>query len=295
MMQSIKRLGCYLVIIVLLPYIITVFLNGPVVTTSAKVDESYITVEQEEKETEMSIEEYCIGRLAKEMPVSYEPEALKAQAVLVRTAVFGQIREDGSKTVLPDDFWATEEMRRQWGAGKFGTNYDKLKKAWEDTDSQVLMYGEAPASVPYCRLTNGNTRDGKEVLGTEEYPYLTIKECPLDIESKEQIQTVILEEMDAEVTASDTAGYVLSVRVGEEVVSGEEFRKTYSLASSCFTIQKYDGKVRITTRGVGHGLGLSQYTADRMAENGSTYDEILAYFFEGTEVREVADIVMDTE
>lgn len=295
MMQNIKRWGCYLVIIVLLPYIITVFLNGPAVTTSANVDESYIKVEHEEKETEMSIEEYCIGRLAKEIPVSYDKEALKAQAVLVRTTVYDQIRESGSSAVLPDEFWTTEDMRRQWGAGKYNSNYDKLKDVWKETEGQVLMYGDNPANVPYCRLTNGSTRDGKEVLGAEDYPYLKIKECPLDIESKEQMQTVIMEELDAEVTASDTAGYVLSVRVGEETVSGEEFRKTYSLASSCFTLQNYDGKMRITTRGVGHGLGLSQYTANRMAENGSTYEEILAYFFEGTEVKEVTDIVMDTE
>ncbi|MDO4313771.1 MAG: SpoIID/LytB domain-containing protein [Eubacteriales bacterium] len=295
MLQRIERLGCYLIIIVLLPYIITIFLNGPVVTTSAKVDESYIKVEHDGKETEMSIEEYCIGRLAREIPASYEKEAFKSQAVLVRTTVYGQIRESGSSTVLPDEFWTADEMREQWGAGKYNENYEKLKDAWQETEGQVLMYGENPANVPYCRLTNGNTRDGGEVLGSEDYPYLKIRECPLDVESKEQIQTIVLEEMDVEITETDTAGYVLSVRVGEETVNGEEFRKTYGLASSSFTVQNYDGKLRITTRGVGHGLGMSQYTANRMAKDGDTYDEILAYFFDGTELKEVADIVRDSE
>ena len=97
--------------------------------------------------------------------------------------------------------------------------------------------------------------------------------------------------------ASDvgTAGYVTSVRVGQENVSGEEFRKTYNLPSSCFTIQKYDGKLRITTRGVGHGLGLSQYTANQMAKSDEDYQQILEYFFEGTEIKEVADIVMNNK
>lgn len=295
MLQKIERLGCYLVIIVLLPYVITIFLNGPLVETSAKVDDSYIKVEHDGEETEMSIEEYCIGRLAKEIPVSSEKEALQAQAVLVRTTVYGQILESGSAAVLPDEFWTTEEMREQWGAGKYSENYDRLKDAWQKTEGQVLMYGDKPANVPYCRLTNGSTRDGKEVLGSEDYPYLKIKECPLDVESSEQIQTVILDEMDVEITGTDTAGYVLNVRVGEETVSGEEFRKTYDLASSCFTIQNYEGKLRITTRGVGHGLGLSQYTANEMAKNGNSYEEILAYFFEGTEIKVVADIVRDSE
>ena len=92
-----------------------------------------------------------------------------------------------------------------------------------------------------------------------------------------------------------TAGYVTSVRVGQETVNGEEFRQTYGLASSCFILQKYDGKLRITTRGVGHGLGLSQYTANEMAKEGKDAAEILQYFFEGTEIREVAEIVTNSQ
>ncbi len=293
MWQKIKRIGCYIIIIILLPYVITVFLNGPSVTTSTNVDNTDVKVENDGKETEMSISEYCIGKMAREIPVSYEEEALKCQAVLVRTAVYKKIKESGSNTVLADEFWTTGEMEEQWGKLKYAGNYDKLKSAWEDTEGQVLMYGDNPANAPFCRLTNGSTRDGQEVLGSSDYPYLKIKECPDDIEAKEQIQTVTLADMDAEVTAVDTAGYVTSVRVGQENVSGEEFRSTYGLASSCFTLQKYDGNLRIVTRGVGHGLGLSQYTANAMAKNGDTFDEILSYFFEGTELREVADIVLE--
>ena len=74
----------------------------------------------------------------------------------------------------------------------------------------------------------------RKCWGSEEYPYLKIVECPLDIEAKKQIQTITTEDLDAEITALDTAGYVMNVRVGEENWSGEEFRNTYNLASSCF-------------------------------------------------------------
>lgn len=293
MLQKIKQFGCYVIIIVLLPYVVTVFMNGSSISTSSRVDETCVKVKNDDEEIEMSIEEYCIGKMAKEIPASYEPEALKAQAVLVRTAVYKNIKETGSNTVLEDEFWTTKEMKKQWGASKYSQNYNHIKDAWQDTEGQVLMYGENLANTPFCRLTNGSTRDGKEVLGSEDYPYLKIKECPLDIEAKEQIRTITIDDMDAEVTTLDTAGYVTQVRVGEENVSGEEFRNTYGLASSCFTLQKYDGKLRITTRGVGHGLGMSQYTANEMAEKDSTYDEILQYFFEGTELKEVAEILLD--
>lgn len=291
--QKLKQIGCYIIIIVLLPYVVTVFLNGPSIATSNRVDDTYVKVKNEDKEVEMSIEEYCIGKMAKEIPAEYKAEALKAQAVLVRTAVYKKIKDTGSSTVLEDEFWTAKEMEKQWGASSYSKNYNKLEKAWKETEGQVLLYGEDLANTPFSRLTNGSTRDGKEVLGTEDYPYLKIKDCPLDIEAREQIQTTVIDDMDAEVVSLDTAGYVTVVRVLEEQVSGEEFRTTYGLASSCFTMQKYDGKLRITTRGVGHGLGMSQNTANEMAKNGSTCEEILEYFFEGTQIREVAEILLE--
>lgn len=290
MFWRLKRMGSYLIILLLLPYVITIFLNGPSVETSADINDVIVKAKQDGKDIELSLDEYCIGKLACEIPVTYNEEALKAQAVLVRTTVYGQILESGSGTTFSDDFFSSKEMKKNWGEN-YRTNYRKIKSAWDQTKGQVLIYGEKPAYVPFCRLTNGSTRDGKEVLGSDEYPYLKIKECPLDIESKEQIQTKTMEEMDAEVAETDSAGYVKTVRVGEKQMSAEEFRTEYDLNSSCFTLQHYDGKLRIVTRGVGHGLGMSQYTASRMAENGGTYEDILNYFFEGTELKEVADIV----
>lgn len=293
MRNRLKKIGCYLIIIVLLPYIVTVFMNGPAIPTDTTVDTTYVKVKKDDTELELPLEEYCIGRMAKEIPADYEEEALKAQAVIVRTSVYKSIKEGGTQVVLEDDFWTEEEMRQQWGSSYSG-HYRKMQNAWNDTEGQVVMYGENLANTPFTRLTNGNTRDGKEVLGSEDYPYLKIKDCPLDIEAAEQIQTVTVDDMDAEATAMDTAGYVTSVRVGQETVNGEEFRQTYGLASSCFILQKYDGKLRITTRGVGHGLGLSQYTANEMAKEGKDVSEILQYFFEGTEIKEVAEIVINS-
>ncbi|MGN1267080.1 MAG: SpoIID/LytB domain-containing protein [Dorea sp.] len=320
MIQKVKYIGSYLTIIILLPYIITVFMSGPSISTSAQVEDTFVKVKMERAGVEnsesfltnvedtdrdnaidgesssaivkMSIEDYCIGILAKEIPVEYESEALKAQAVLVRTNIYRKISQNGSNTVLEEEFWTREQMEEAWGVTKYTKNYNKLKEAWNATNEQVLTYEEQLAFVSFFRLSNGSTRDGEEVLG-EEYPYLKIVECPLDIEAVEQLQTTTIDEMDAEVTACDTAGYVLNVRVGDENVSGEEFRKNYHLASSCFTLQKYEGKLRITTRGVGHGIGMSQFTADKMAEDGKSYTEILEYFFEGTELKEVADIVIN--
>ena len=80
-----------------------------------------------------------------------------------------------------------------------------------------------------------------------------------------------------------------------EEIKGEEFRSTYHLISSSFELEDFDGNTKVTTRGIGHGLGMSQYTAEKMAEDGKTYQEILNYFFEGTSFGEVAEILVKPE
>lgn len=293
---KVKQAGCWLLIIVLLPYIITVFLNGPKVITASKADETMVKIKKNGK---MPVEEYCIGVLARDMPADYEKEALNAQAVLIRTEVYRMIQEAGGDGTLPeeaaDEFWTEKQMKSAWGM-RYAENYRKLKNALESTAGQVLFYGNGLAMTPFFNLSNGYTRDAKEVLGKEEYPYLKIVECPEDVNAEDEIQTVVLGEkdigtMDVEVVETDSVGYVLKIRVGDNTISGEEFRNKYNLASSCFTLQRYNGKLRVTTRGTGHGIGMSQYTANEMAKKKKSYKNILKYFFNGTEIKEVTEIV----
>ena len=290
MYQKFRKWGSALMIIVLLPYIITVFLNGPVKVTSSSIEETEMYVETENGQVLMSMKDIGIGILAKEMPADFEKEALKAQAVLERTRLYKEIRESQENKLTKEDFWTVKEMEEAFGSAEFISRQRTLNMAWEETEGQVLTYEGELALTPFFYLSNGSTRDGKEALG-EEYPYLKIVDCPLDIESVEQLQTVTVDMMDAEILKTDTTGYVLSVRVGEEKINGEEFRTTYGLASSCFVLQEYENKLRITTRGVGHGVGMSQNTANEMAKSGKGHTEILKYFYPGTEIKEVAEII----
>ena len=176
--EKVKQAGCWLLIIVLLPYIITVFINGPKIITASKADETMVKIEKNGK---MPVEEYCIGVLARDMPADYEKEALNAQAVLIRTEVYRMIQEAGGDGTLPeeaaDEFWTEKQMKSAWGM-RYAENYRKLKNALESTAGQVLFYGKDLAMTPFFNLSNGYTRDAKEVLGKEEYPYLKIVECP---------------------------------------------------------------------------------------------------------------------
>ena len=186
-------------------------------------------------------------------------------------------------------------MKNQWGRSTFQKNYKKLERVWNETDGQVVMYNGQLAMVPFHQLSNGKTRIGKEVLGTDEYPYLQMKECPKDVEADGQMESKLIKVAGAQITSQDSAGYVTGVKVGEETLNGETFRDTYGLLSSCFELQEFEGKMRVTTKGIGHGLGMSQNTANEMAKEGKKYNEILQYFYEGTEMKEVAEILLNVE
>lgn len=291
MRQKWNHIISVLIIIVLLPYIITVFFQGPAVLTGAEPGKDYLIVEKDGKTRQMSMEDYGILLLAKEIPVEYEPEALKAQAVLVRTRIYKQLTEQGKESVFKEDFPERETLRRQWGQAHYQIYYETLKKAWQQTEGQVLTYENQLIQTPFHQLSNGSTRSGNEVFGSEGYPYLMPKECPADVAAKNELQNVMLEQADYEILKTDSAGYVLQLREGDVTFTGEEFREEKGLASACFTLQEFEGKIRVTTRGQGHGLGLSQYTANVMAEEGSSHEDILLYFYTNVKVKEVAEIL----
>ena len=276
MLQKMKKAFAILIIIVLLPYIITIFINGANVESIEETDESNDLLKA-----------HCISVLAKEVSSDYKEEMLKAQAVLVRTTVYKQVEEQGEEIFNQQGFGDVSKIDRTW--------YNKLEEIWDLTEGQVIMYQEKLALVPFHQVSNGKTRDAKEALGSDAYPYLQKIECPQDVAAENQMESKFIDAKGVKVTSEDSSGYVLSVTVGEETMTGEVFRDTYGLASSCFELQEFESNTRVITKGAGHGLGLSQYTANEMAKEGYGYKEIIQHFFVGTEIKEVAEILWDVE
>lgn len=294
MWKMLKQAGYFLVIIMLLPYIITVFVNGNGMTLGVNISGNapYITVKEDDKEREMLLEEYGIGVLAKEIDAEVSAETLKAQAVLIRTSIYKTIQEEGSSAVLTGSYWTRTQMKNNWGSEKYGEYYEKMKNAWSETEGEVLLYEGKLALTPYHKLSNGKTRSGNEVFQTEDYSYLAVKECPDDAEAEDAMTTTLIQGTNMTVTKNDSAGYVSEVKCGEQTVTGEEFRDLYHLASASFTLQDYEGQTRVISQGIGHGLGMSQNYANILAEQGNDYKKILEYFFEGTVIEEVAEIIV---
>lgn len=313
--QKCRTAAAFLIIVVLLPYIASVFINGADLHGDRQ-GAFYVKVrvpdmEEADGVTEIDWTDYLTGVLARDVSGDCGEEALKALAVLIRTQIYRELdhSEDG---ILTAEYLTGEEMRERWGEEQYRTYRERFTRAVEATDDMVLMYGEQFAWTPFHQSSCGMTRSAEEVLGSADYPYIALRECPLDKEADEEIQMrtcsyadiqrlcrdfLVAEADDQraaggygfedfEICARDSAGYVSELRIGSTVCTGDRFRDALSLPSSAFTLSEGGGDTLcITTTGKGHGLGLSIWTAEQMAEDGSTFEEILMFFFEGAELR----------
>lgn len=311
--RKLKALGAFLSILILLPYVVSVFVNGTGTGKERKQDTSWIrvsTVDRYGKETAEEVEwtDFLVGILAKEMPETYEPEALKAQAVLIRTVLYQEL-ENAEGGAVSETYMSRAEMEKTWSISDYAIYYEKYRKAVTETDDMVLRYNDTYAWVPYHQSSNGYTRSAEEVMGDTDFPYLTVKECPADRDAEEEVQVFSYEYgriqelcreflvaeakekaetgytfSDFEILSLDSAGYVKELRIGSTVCTGDQFRDALSLPSGAFTLTDDGSRLKITTSGKGHGLGMSQWTANEMAKEGKNCEEILQYFFEGTTV-----------
>ena len=245
MKRRLKLAGAILIILLFLPYILSVFINGKRFQERGLQDENEI---------------YVMEKLMQDMPESYETEALRAQAVLIRTSLYRELEASGSKTVAEDQELQKELQQNQSGI-KSKDSYEKYKEAVSETQNQVLFYNESLAWTPFHRSSDGMTRVAAEVLGTDEFPYIISKECPLDKAAEDEIQVHTFEYSqiqklcrdfleaaedqesaekgysfdDFEIQSVDAAGYVQELRVGNTICTGDQFRDALSLPSSAFS------------------------------------------------------------
>lgn len=261
MKAKVKAFFSVAVIILLLPLVITAGMKGSSVMAENSVMEN-------------KLELLLPGILSATIPSDYEEETLKAQAVVLRTMLLlsgeNDVEKAAEKLELP--------VRREWDA--------VYERAVESTEGEVLFYQEELARPAYHALSTGRTRTSMEATG-EEVPYLQAVDSSWDRECIHyENLTEETSQKEIVVMDRDSSGYVQRVKYGEEEMTGEEFRKRLSLPSAAFSVGKRHGKRVLITKGIGHGLGMSQYGADKIAKEGYDYKRILKYYFRGTQVRQ---------
>ena len=247
----------------------------------------------------LPLREYLIGAVAAEMPGSWPDEALKAQAVAAHS--YALYRRDHS--TRENGAWFTADpARRQgcltdavlhsyWGTA-YAASYARLSALVDAVQTQVLYYEDAPAGTSYFAISNGMTEASENVWGTA-LPYLVAVDSSTDLNADnylytdqfttEQMQQALaglglLPDLAAPANwlgeaALTPSGYVASLPVCGQSVTGPALRKALGLRSACFTVQYQEGSFLLTTKGYGHGVGLSQWGAKALAEQGQSAEE----------------------
>ena len=247
---------------------------------------------------------YLVGVVLAEMPASFGPEALKAQAVVARTYarkawITGGKHGDGSVCTNPgccqayraEESWLTEGGKPE--------DLQKVRRAVRDTSGYVLTYEGELIEATYFSCSGGSTEEAQAVWGTD-FPYLRAVSSPGEEDALYYSDTVVFtpEEFARRLQVSLTGepsgwisgisytpgGGVEAMTICGHSFSGTELRALLGLRSTAISITASAGEVSITTRGFGHRVGMSQYGADAMAASGSSWQEILAHYYRGTEL-----------
>ena len=239
----------------------------------------------------IGLTEYLVGVVAGEMPASFPMEALKAQAVVARTYTMkslqiGRKLTDSTSTQVYKD---NNQLRNLWGKD-YDRYYQRIYDAVTSTDNICVYYNGNYIDAVYHSTSNGYTEDAVNVWGNS-IPYLQTVASTWDQNVSSYLKTITKEESDIisilglenldeiQILERNNSGRVEKVQIGNKIFSGVELRNMLGLRSTDFEIIKDNNIITITTKGYGHGVGMSQYGAKGMAEQGYSYREILNHYY----------------
>ena len=244
----------------------------------------------------LNMTDYLIGVVSSEMPASFNLEALKAQSVLARTYAL-KAKQTGKKltdTVSTQSYIDIDQMKNKWG-NSFNTYYNKIKNAVENTNGEYLSYNGNYIEALYHSTNNGKTESSLDVFGNY-YPYLISVSSEYDKNASSYLRTINMpldtisnklglnlnNDSVISILSYTDGGNIKEININGNNFSGKKLRELLGLRSADFDISISDNNANITTRGYGHGVGMSQYGANGMANAGYSYKDILSHYYPGT-------------
>lgn len=294
-----------LIVVVLIPIAVISFQKSETnfnLPEKEKINVRLKTVDNN-KVTNINLEEYIIGVVAAEMPASFNIEALKAQAVAARTFAYYKIKHSKKDydlvTDITDQSYITKkEMIEKWG-NNYNKYYEKIKVAVNSTENEIITYNDEVIIAYYFAMSNGYTEDASLVFS--EQPYLesvnskwdnsTINNFQVNIDyNKEEfceLLNISCDSLNIDNILRSKTNRVNKIIINKKEFSGTKFRELLKLRSTDFDIKITNDIINITTYGYGHGVGMSQYGANGMANDGYTYDEIINHYYTNTTLSKI--------
>lgn len=271
------------------------------------------------KTQQMDIEEYLCGVVAGEMSTEFNIEALKAQAVAARTFVMyrqkqGNVSKHKDAVVCTDyrhcqEYKSYDELKKKNGNEWIKNSYSKIQKAVKETKGNIITYDNDPVLTLYFSTSSGKTENCEEVF-SQSYPYLKSVDSPYDknyspkyvstlkISNKDFVSTLKRSYSNIQINENNLssqikileisdAGSVEKIKIGNKEIKGTDVRSILNLNSANFDIIFNDNYLDFIVKGYGHGVGMSQWGAEGMAEEGYKYYEILAHYYTGTQITDL--------
>jgi len=313
--HSLRGIGTVLLLTLFMPYMVSALWGNieQVQETSAhtiRLQTGTLTVINETAlgREKIPLEIYVADKLSRCMTEQTEKEALKAQAVLIRTNL---IKEEGNDIYVEDSGYGKSDLAEIY------------QIAVAETKGMILEYDGKPIYGAHFESSAGSSRNAAESLMYREYPYLSGVPCGKDYMSEGCYSSVVyskekfsrlwqqVEKLspdkqkqmtdggitnDGKVMTTgdkvfsyirDNAGYVTALRYRGEWAEGEEVRYTFLLNSSNFSIVEEENSFIIEVTGKGHGFGMSRFSANEMAKEGKDFLTILQFFFKEAELTKI--------
>ena len=332
-----KKIIIYILILLILIFIIPVFFTKITVESNSLVNnnelqqigqtqitnesynyKNYNTIKlvhtKDNSIEEIGLDEYLYGVVSAEMPVDFELEALKAQAIVARTYTIYKITQNESKhgdahicdSSACCQAWILKEDRlARWEQEKGEENWNKIVLAVNDTKGKIITYENEPINAFFHSNSGGTTEVPLNVWGGQGYPYLQVVQTSGEdtytqynsevILSKEDFINKIKEkhsdfeidfskENEISILEYTESGRVKTIKIGNLNLSGVEVRTILGLKSANFTVTIDENNIKFSVIGYGHGVGMSQTGADSLAKQGKTCDEIIKHYYVGVEI-----------
>ena len=267
---------------------------------------------------EVALDTYLCHVVSAEMPVDFEKEALKAQAIVARTYTIYKInhKKHDNADICDDSnccqAWISKEDRLARWDGDKEEKWKKIEDCVNETKGKIITYNNEPINAFFHSNSGGKTELPVDVWGGgSNMPYLQVVETAgedgytqynseVELSNEEiveklkekyaDIQIDFNNEEDIKILEYTSSGRVKTIKFGNHEISGTEARTIFGLRSTNFEIEKIDGKIKFTVTGYGHGVGMSQTGADSMAKSGSSAEDIIKHFYVGIEIKDVNSI-----
>ena len=247
-------------------------------------------------DNKLSLEDYLIGVVGCEMPASFNYEALKAQAVASRTFAYNYLKDDTIKIASTTQcYFNNDELKNKWN-DDYDKYYNIIKSSVNDTLNEVITYNDNIIKSYYFAISNGNTTTSLSVFN-EDLPYLDQVDSSFDstVNKFEVTNSYSYENfcnlldinpctIKINDIKRDNSNRITTLFINDNQYDGITLRKKLSLRSTDFVLNLLEDHIEITTKGYGHGVGMSQYGANYLANQGYNYKEILNYYYKDVKI-----------